>query len=113
MAKILPSTLAKAISRPSTATSRTVPGVNSPVLMVRTKAMLGSSRIRLLCVRQEPLASLAGQVKASATLLRVCDLRDHHAFLEFFDHFRLEANVGGTLRQGHVVDLVLKLEQGV
>src|ERR1700719_5409454 len=40
-------------------------------------------------------------------------LRNHDAALELADHIGMQAHFGGPLRQGHLVDLILQLEQSV
>src|SRR4029077_4670442 len=46
-------------------------------------------------------------------LFRLQRLRDHHLALEILHHVGIEAYFGGTLGQGHLIDLVLQLEQRI
>src|SRR5882724_1382086 len=99
MAKNLPPTFARAIALPSTWNSRIVPGVISFVFAARANAMVLFS----------PLSSLRSH--SPCFLSRRRTLRHHHSLLELIHHLRLQPHFRRPLRQRHLVDLVLQLQQ--
>src|SRR6267378_3684492 len=123
---------ARAIALPSTWNSRIVPGVISFVFAARANAMVffsPLSSLRSLCpLRQIPSPSTLAGARISFLsfpflyflhfLYLVCllsrrrTLRHHYSLLELIHHLRLQPHFRRPLRQGHLIDLVLQLQQG-
>src|SRR5882724_686157 len=112
MAKNLPPTFARAIALPSTWNSRIVPGVISFVFAARAIAIVSSLPLfHAFCAPSSRCKNSPGPSSNFPLLSRRWTLRHHHSLLEFIHHLRLQPHFRRPLRQRHLIDLVLQLQQ--